>query len=96
MASVPALAHPGHGPDNLILHRLVHWAGSADTALLLALGTAVLAVTLAAALFGMRRKPSAGNNKAHSRQNFTKTLRLMLLRPIKGRRIAVKSPGKPS
>ena len=56
MASGPALAHPGHGPDNLILHRLVHWAGSADTALLLALGTAVLAVTLAAALFGMRRR----------------------------------------
>jgi hypothetical protein len=55
-ASGPALAHPGHGPDNLILHRLVHWAGSADTALLLALGTAVLAVTLAAALVGRRRK----------------------------------------
>ena len=55
-ASGPALAHPGHGPDNPILHRLVHWAGSADTALLLALGTAVLAVTLAAALSGMRRR----------------------------------------
>ena len=54
--SGPALAHPGHGPDNWILHRLVHWAGSADTALLLALGTAVLAVTLAAALLGMRRR----------------------------------------
>jgi hypothetical protein len=54
--SGPALAHPGHGPDNLILHRLVHWAGSADTALLLALGTTVLAVTLAAALLGMRRR----------------------------------------
>jgi hypothetical protein len=54
-ASGPALAHPGHGPDNLILHRLVHWAGTADAALLLALGTAILAVTLAAALFGMRR-----------------------------------------
>ena len=25
-ASVPALAHPGHGPDNPILHRIVHWA----------------------------------------------------------------------
>jgi hypothetical protein len=56
MASGPALAHSGHGPDNLILHRLVHWAGSADTALLLALGTAVLAVSLAATLFGMRRR----------------------------------------
>jgi hypothetical protein len=54
--SGPASAHPGHGPDNWILHRLVHWAGSADTALLLALGTAVLAVTLAAALFGMGRR----------------------------------------
>jgi hypothetical protein len=54
--SGPAFAHPGHGPDNLILHRLVHWAGSADTALLLALSTAVLAVTLAAALFGLRRR----------------------------------------
>jgi hypothetical protein len=55
-ASGRALAHPGHGPDNPILHGLVHWAGSADTALLLALGTAVLAVTLVAALFGMRRR----------------------------------------
>jgi hypothetical protein len=56
LTSGPAFAHPGHGPDNLILHRLVHWAGSADTALLLALGTAVLAVTLAAALLGLRRR----------------------------------------
>jgi hypothetical protein len=54
-ASGPALAHPGHGPDNLILHRLVHWAGSADIAFLLALGAAVLAVTLAAALVRRRR-----------------------------------------
>jgi hypothetical protein len=54
--SGPAFAHPGHGSDNLILHRLVHWAASANTALLLALGTAVLAVTLAAALFGTRRR----------------------------------------
>jgi hypothetical protein len=51
----PVLAHPGHGPDNPILHRLVHWAASADTALLLALGAAVLAVTLAA-LVGLRRR----------------------------------------
>jgi hypothetical protein len=54
--SGPALAHPGHGPDNPILHRLVHWAAGADTALLLALGAAVLAMTLAAALVGLRRR----------------------------------------
>jgi hypothetical protein len=54
--SGPALAHPGHGPDNPTLHRLVHWAASADTALLLALGTAVLAITLAAAFVGLRRR----------------------------------------
>ena len=60
-ASAPALAHPGHGPDNLILHRLVHWAGSADTALLLALVTTVLAVTLAAALVGLRRRAERRN-----------------------------------
>lgn len=56
LPSAPALAHPGHGPDNPILHRLVHWAASVDTAWLLALGTAILTVTLAAALVGRRRK----------------------------------------
>ena len=56
--SAPALAHPGHGPDNPILHRLVHWASGVDTALLLTLGVAVLAVTLAAAL--VRRRHRAG------------------------------------
>ncbi|MGD9500862.1 MAG: hypothetical protein AB7V40_00055 [Methyloceanibacter sp.] len=55
-ASAPALAHPGHAPDNPILHRLVHWAASVDAAWLLALGAAVLTVTLAAALVGRRRK----------------------------------------
>jgi hypothetical protein len=54
--SEPVLAHPGHGPDNPILHRLLHWAASADTGLLLALGAAVLAVTLAAALVRRRRR----------------------------------------
>ncbi len=60
-ASGPALAHPGHGPDNPILHRLVHWAAGADTALLLALGAAVLAVTLAAALVVSRRRAERRN-----------------------------------
>ncbi len=56
LAAGPAAAHPGHGPDNPILHRIVHWASNMDPAWLLAAGAAVLTVSLAAALVGRRRK----------------------------------------
>jgi hydrogenase/urease accessory protein HupE len=55
LTSGPALAHPGHGPDNPILHRLLHWVSGMDP-MLVALGAGVLALTLAAAfLAGSRR-----------------------------------------
>ena len=55
LAAGPALAHPGHGPDNPILHRLVHWASNMDP-LFAALCGSVLALVVAAALFGRSRR----------------------------------------
>lgn len=55
--STPALAHPGHGPDNPILHRIVHWASGVDPALA-ALIAAVLALVAAAALWVRSRRPN--------------------------------------
>jgi hypothetical protein len=55
LAAGPALAHPGHGPDNPILHRLVHWASNMDP-LLAALGGSVVALAVAAALLGRSRR----------------------------------------
>ena len=54
-ASGPAFAHPGHGPDNPILHRLVHWVSGMDP-MLAALGAGVLALALASALLGRLRR----------------------------------------
>jgi hypothetical protein len=54
-ASVPALAHPGHRPDNPILHRIVHWASGVDPALG-ALVAVVLALVVAAAFLGRSRR----------------------------------------
>jgi hydrogenase/urease accessory protein HupE len=48
-ASGPAFAHPGHGPDNPILHRIVHWVSGFDP-MLAALGAGVLALIVAALL----------------------------------------------
>ena len=58
-ASAPALAHPGHGPDNPILHRVVHWASGVDPALA-ALVAGVLALVAAAALWVRSRDPING------------------------------------
>ena len=55
LAAGPALAHPGHGPDNPILHRLVHCASTMDAALG-ALGAGVLALAVAAALLRRSRR----------------------------------------
>lgn len=53
----PAFAHPGHGPDNPILHRLVHWASNMDPALgALGAGVLALALAVAAALLGRKRR----------------------------------------
>ena len=48
--STPALAHPGHGPDNPILHRVVHWASGVDPASA-AMFASVLALVLVAGLW---------------------------------------------
>lgn len=58
LAAGPAFAHPGHGPDNPILHRLVHWASNMDPALG-ALGAGVLALALAVAAALLKRSRRA-------------------------------------
>lgn len=58
LAAGPASAHPGHGPDSPILHRLVHWASTMDPALG-ALGAGVLALALAGAVALRRRSRRA-------------------------------------
>lgn len=55
LAAGPAFAHPGHGPDNPILHRLVHWASNMDPALAALCGS-VLALAVAAALLRRSRR----------------------------------------
>jgi hydrogenase/urease accessory protein HupE len=53
----PAVAHPGHGPDNSILHGLVHWTSNMDPALgALGAGVLALASAVAVALVGRRRR----------------------------------------
>jgi hydrogenase/urease accessory protein HupE len=54
-ASGPAFAHPGHGPDNPILHRIVHWVSGLDP-MLAAMGGGVLALVVAAALLARSRR----------------------------------------
>jgi hypothetical protein len=56
-ASVPALAHPGHGFDNPVLHRLHHWLGGLDPAFA-ALVLGILALALGGALYARSRRAS--------------------------------------
>lgn len=54
-ASGPASAHPGHGPDNPIFHRIVHWVSGVDP-MLAALGGGILALMVSAALLVRSRR----------------------------------------
>jgi hydrogenase/urease accessory protein HupE len=55
LTSGPALAHPGHGPDNPFLHRLVHWASGVDPMLAALCGSILALVVAVALLAGSRR-----------------------------------------
>ncbi len=55
--STPALAHPGHGPDNPLLHRVLHLVSGLDPAWA-AMLVGVLALALAAALWVRSRRPN--------------------------------------
>jgi hypothetical protein len=55
LSPVPALAHPGHGFDNPVLHRIHHFLGNLDPAFAaLALGVVGLAVV--AVLYARSRR----------------------------------------
>ncbi len=54
-ASVPALAHPGHGVDNPVLHRIQHLLGGLDPAWA-AMVAGILALALVAALYARSRR----------------------------------------
>jgi hydrogenase/urease accessory protein HupE len=55
ISSVPALAHPGHGFENPVLHRIHHWLGGLDPAWA-ALAAGILALALVAALYVRSRR----------------------------------------
>jgi len=61
-ASVPALAHPGHGFDNPVLHRIHHWLGGLDPAFA-ALVLGVLALALGAALYARSRRANRRSSR---------------------------------
>lgn len=50
LSPVPAMAHPGHGVDNLVLHRIQHLLGGLDPAWA-AMVAGILALALVAALY---------------------------------------------
>ncbi len=54
ICSQPAFAHPGHGFDNPVLHRIHHWLGGLDPAFA-ALVLGVLALAVGAALYARSR-----------------------------------------
>jgi hydrogenase/urease accessory protein HupE len=54
---LPALAHPGHGFDNPVLHRIHHFLAGLDPAWA-ALAVGAVGLTLAAVLYARSRRVS--------------------------------------
>ena len=54
-SAVPALAHPGHGFDNPVLHRIHHFLGGLDPAFA-ALAGGVVGLALVAAFYTRSRR----------------------------------------
>jgi len=52
---LPALAHPGHGFDNLVLHRIHHFLGGLDPAFAAVAG-GFLALALVGLLYARKRR----------------------------------------
>jgi hypothetical protein len=55
LSPVPALAHPGHGFDNPVLHRIHHFLGGLDPAFA-ALAGGVVGLALVAVLYARARR----------------------------------------
>jgi hydrogenase/urease accessory protein HupE len=55
--STPALAHPGHGVENPLLHRVLHLVSGVDPAWA-AMFASVLALALVAGLWVRSRRPN--------------------------------------